>query len=89
MKKFEHLPKERISLEPLVGNIVRDLYYVLRGNGYKNVGFQLIVQNLEDNEVAGSGNLNPEGVRTLLTNALSTVEEHIEAMNNGPADKPH
>ena len=86
MKKFFPTAKpERIPLGVLVGDIVGDLYLVLAGNGYKNVGFQLIVQNLEDNEVAGSGNMKPEGVITLLNNALATVNEHIENEKGKPS----
>lgn len=69
---------ERIPLEVLIDKVVADLFHVFSGNGYKHVGFQLLVQNLEDNDMAGGGNLRPEGAETLLKNALSRVQEVLE-----------
>jgi hypothetical protein len=81
MKKFGHEPTQRIPLGMLVDKICTDLFLVFAGNGYKRVGFQLVVQNLEDDEMTGGGNLRPEGAKTLLTNALATVEGMIEDDN--------
>lgn len=75
MQKFGHLPKEPIPLEMLVQAIVRDLFLVFAGNGQKNVGFALVVQNLTTNEITMSGNLRPAGMKTLLENALVHVPE--------------
>lgn len=88
MEKFGHLPTAkppRIPLEMLVNKICSDLFLVLAGNGYKATGFQFIVQNLEDgnDEMCMSGNLKPEGLRALLTNAMGALGPE-EAANESP-----
>lgn len=69
---FRH---DAVPLEMLAQRICNDLFLVFAGNGYKHVAFQLIVQDLTNDEVAMAGNLRPEGLRAMLTNALACIPE--------------
>lgn len=74
MQKFGHLPKEPIPLEMLLQRISTDLFLVFAGNGYKKIGFTLIAQELDGEEQMGmAGNLRPDGLRAILTNALESL----------------
>lgn len=67
--------REKLPLEMLLQRIGTDLFLVFAGNGYKDVGFTLIVQDLTNDSLAMSGNLRPAGLRAVLTNALATIPE--------------
>lgn len=83
MIKFGHQPEERMPLPLLVNKIATDLFLVLAGNGYKKVGFALVVQNLEEDETGNvdlccSGNLRPPGIKALLENVLIQMGHDAE-----------
>jgi hypothetical protein len=86
MEKFGHLPKEPLPLEMLLKRITQDLFIVFAGNGYKQIGFTLIAQDLRTNEMAMAGNLMPKGAEAILTNALESVKEALHAANDVAQD---
>ena len=75
-----------MPLEMLLNKIGQDLFLVLGGNGYRQVGFTLIVQDLRDDEMAMVGNLKPDGLEALLENAIDRV--HIMQAEQDDEEKP-
>lgn len=62
-----------MPLEMLLNKIGVDLLAVFVGNGYRQIAFTLIAQDLRDNEVGMTGNLRPDGLEALLGSALDRV----------------
>lgn len=67
--------KQSMPLDMLIQAVVKDLFLVFAGNGYPNVGFALLVQDLsEEDSFAMSGNLQPEGMEVILDNAKGLLD---------------
>ena len=65
---------DKLPLEMLLQRITTDLFLVFAGNGYKKIGFTLIAQELDGEEQMGmAGNLRPDGLRAILTNAIESL----------------
>lgn len=70
---------ERIPFATLVNQASAALLSTLERNGYKEIAFTVVVQNMEEDgtgeyDVCNIGNLKPEGVRALLEGVLEKME---------------
>lgn len=85
MEKFFPKPEQRMPLELLLNKIGSDLFLIFAGNGYRNLGFSLIVQELDgDQQMAQTGNLRPVGLKVLLENLLCQMEVDDETDRASP-----